>query len=292
MKVASSSSFSATGEIRLRPIGVVASPFRTVDSRCDYATEARVRLHPEFTAGLTGIEYFSHLWVIYHQHCADAWLRARGWNEARPLVIPCDDERAGQGIFSSRAPCRPAALGSCIVELVRREGAALIVRGLDAIDGTPVLDVKPYVPAFDAFPAAVVPLHWAKVMARADDPAHGSRAFHWDTTNADFALGQRAGLAALGQLGGRRGDALRAEVHGSLFVAQGFEMATGCSPLRGTLVFAEAKRGSAGWIRMSDRAGRMCRFVLTAGPWPDAVAVFAAKDAELWTISSGAAGAT
>jgi tRNA (adenine37-N6)-methyltransferase len=277
----------ALADVTIRPIGVVESPFRTVSDRCDYATEARVRLWPELEAGLTGIEYFSHICVIYHQHRSQAWLQTRGMETTPPLVLPADDDRAGQGIFSSRAPCRPAALGSCIVELVRREGATLVVRGLDAIDGTPVLDVKPYVPQFDAFPAATVPLHWAKVMARIDDPAHGSREFHWDTTNADFALGLRAGLAALLWLGAKRGAPLRAEVRGSLFLAQGFEMATGCSPLRGTLALTERSASEPPWtVRVSGPGGdEVCQLFLTRLHWRDSADVLAAKEEELLTIS-------
>lgn len=278
---------SIDGAVLVRTIGAVESPFHTVSDRCDYATEARVRLRPEFEPGLTGLEYFSHIWVIYHQHCAQAWLDARGWHEIRPMIMPADDDRAGQGIFSSRAPCRPAALGSCIVELVRREGAALVVRGLDAIDGTPVVDVKPYVPQFDAYPCATVPLHWARVMARPDDAAHGSREFHWDTTNADFALGLRAGLAVLARLGARRGDALLAEVSGSLFLAQGFEMATGCSPLRGTLRLVERDATQSPWTIRATHSQRCSACVVTLPKmhWIDAAEVLAAKDDTLLTIS-------
>ena len=276
---------STLTDVTIRLIGVVESPFHTVSDRCDYATEACVRLRPELEPGLTGLEYFSHLWVIYHQHRAQTWLQARGWEENRPLVIPADDERAGQGIFSSRAPCRPASLGSCIVELVRREGAVLVVRGLDAINGTPVLDVKPYVSQFDAFPGATVPLHWARVMERTDDLAHGSREFHWDTTNTDFAVGLRAGVAALARLRAKRGDPLRAEVRGSLFLAQGFEMATGCSPLRNTLALTEQGANEPPWsIRVSGKGAAACELDLIRLPWPDAAAVLGAKEEELLTI--------
>lgn len=264
-------------------IGTVESPFRAVSDRCDYTTPAQVRLWPELADGLLGIEYFSHLWVVYYQHCAKEWMRFRQWEETRPLVLPADDDRAGQGIFSSRAPCRPARLGSCIVELVRREGSVLFVRGLDAIDGTPVLDVKPYVPQFDAFPQATVPLCWAKVMARSDDASHGSRTFHWDTTQVDFALGQRLGLAVLQAGNVARGALPPVTVRGSTFLAQGFEMTTGCSPLRGTLTLIECSAHEPWWgVSLAD----VGTFVLRNLHWPDAAAVFAAKDDELWTRSA------
>lgn len=268
--------------VTIRPIGVVESPFRTVSDRCDYAAEARVLVRPELQTGLTGIEYFSHIWVIYHQHRAKDWLQVRGSETMLPLILPADDDRAGQGIFSSRAPCRPALLGSCIVELIRREGASLIVRGLDAIDGTPVLDVKPYVPKFDAFPQAIVPLRWAKVMSSPDDPTHGSRESHWDTTNVDFALGLRAGLAALARIGAKRGDPLRADVRGSLFLAQGFEMATGCSPLRATLAWTEKNADSVPWtVRITNAADQECELALVNVHWHDAAAVIAANEEDI-----------
>jgi tRNA-Thr(GGU) m(6)t(6)A37 methyltransferase TsaA len=273
-------------EVTIRPIGVVESPFRTVGDRCDYAAESFVRLRPELAAGLNGIEYFSHIWVIYHQHCANVWLGTRGLGAPLPLILPADDDRAGQGIFSSRAPCRPSLLGSCIVELVRREGAALVVRGLDAIDRTPVLDVKPYVPQFDAFPDAVVPLHWAKVMDRPGDRARLSRELHWDTSNVDFALGLRAGVAALRRLGAKRGDPLLAEGRGSMFFAHGFEMATGCSLLRATLAWTESRAGAGPWsLRIANAGNRACALELTRICWADAASVLAADETDLLTAS-------
>jgi hypothetical protein len=75
------------------------------------------------------------------------------------------------------------------VEFVRREGAVLIVSGLHAIHGSPVLDVKAYVPQFDAFPGAITPLHWERAISHADDLSRGARRFHWETTNG--VLGAR-----------------------------------------------------------------------------------------------------
>ena len=267
--------------INVATIAIVESPLRSVAGQFDYASESRVRLFKELQPGLIGIEYFSHLWVIYHQHHSLEWLREKGWGEVPPLTLPPSDDRSGQGIFSSRAPCRPAALGSCIVELVRRENETLVVRGLDAIDGTPVLDVKPYVPQFDAFPQAVIPLRWARVMDRHHDETHGSREFHWDTTNAEFALGLRAGVIALGSLVAQRSDVLRAEIEGSVFFAQGWEAATGCSPLRGTLVFTERVSEQAPWRVQLTAIGREVSYLLPTTEWPDAAAVMSAPEGAL-----------
>ncbi len=270
----------------LAPIGEVDSPYQTFVDGCDYRSESRLVLRPELEAGLVGIEYFSHLSVIYRQHRSAEWLRARGWGDAPPLVLPAEDDRAGQGVFSSRAPCRPAALGSCVVALLRRERNVLVVRGLDAFHRTPVVDVKPYVPHFDAFPDAAVPLHWAKVMECPDDAARASREMHWDTTNTDFALGLRVGVAALRRLGVARGVPLRAELASSTFFAHGFEMATGCSPLRATMAHSVRANTETPWTVCLVHAGVRLDYQLTRLNWPDAASILAADEAALWTESS------
>jgi len=265
----------------LTPIGEVDSPLHTLADGCDYRSESRIMLFPELRAGLVGVEYFSHLCVIYRQHRSAEWLQARGWGEALPLVLPADDDRAGQGVFSSRAPCRPACLGSCVVSLIRREDDVLVVRGLDALHGTPVLDVKPYVPQFDAFPDAAVPLHWAKVMQRPEDAARIARELHWDTSNVDFTLGLRAGVAAMRHLGVARGVPLKAELAASTFFAHGFEMATGCSPLRGTLVHTERLATEVPWTVRVVHGDYTINYRLPKVIWPDAAAVLAAPDDSL-----------
>jgi len=267
--------------IMLTPIGRVETSHRKVTDPTDYAAESRVVLLPELLQALTGIEYFSHLWVIYHQHRSADWREARGWGMERAQQHPATDDRSGQGIFASRAPVRPSALGSSIVEFVRREATVLIVRGLDAIDGTPVLDVKVYVPQFDAFPAAITPLHWAKVMSHSDDLSRSARCFHWETTSVEFSLGFRAGLITLEKLAARRGPELSAELACSLFFAQGYEAATGCSPLRGTLVWRERSRDELPWqVRLASGSNSVvCQ--LAELDWGDASAVMHATESDL-----------
>ena len=98
-------------------------------------------MFPEFAAGLRDLEGFSHVYLIYHFHQA---------GPAKLLVKPFlqDVER---GIFATRAPCRPNAIGLSVVELVRREGNVLHLGGVDILDGTPLLDIKPYTAKFDRF---------------------------------------------------------------------------------------------------------------------------------------------
>jgi tRNA-Thr(GGU) m(6)t(6)A37 methyltransferase TsaA len=267
--------------VTVKPIGVVEANNRKVSDAMDYAAESRIVMLPEFLPALTGIECFSHLWVIYHQHCSADWRQAHGWGQERVMVHPAMDDRAGQGIFTSRAPVRPAALGSCIVEFKRREGPVLMVRGLDAIHGTPVLDVKVYVPQFDAFPEAGTPLHWAKVISHTDDLSRSARYFHWETTNVDFALGFRAGLITLEKLAVQRGNGLAAELTCGLFFAQGYEAATGCSPLRGTLSWVERSRRETPWRVCLTHGSSLVEVELAELNWRDAGEVMKAEESEL-----------
>jgi tRNA-Thr(GGU) m(6)t(6)A37 methyltransferase TsaA len=99
---------------------------------------------PEFAAGLQDIGLFSHIILLYHFDRAGKVELVR-----KPFL---DD--APHGIFATRHPCRPNGIGITIVGLLRREGNRLMVSGTDVLDGTPLLDIKPYVSRFDSFPEA------------------------------------------------------------------------------------------------------------------------------------------
>lgn len=130
------------------PIGIVRSPYtepgdaprqgRLVD------TVAEIHVHDACAPGLEGIERSTHLIILYWLDRAE-----RGQLYARP-----PGESRERGVFSTRSPARPNPIGLGIVDLVRREGNVLLVRGLDALDGTPVLDIKPYSPEIDCVPEA------------------------------------------------------------------------------------------------------------------------------------------
>ncbi|HLY17155.1 MAG TPA: tRNA (N6-threonylcarbamoyladenosine(37)-N6)-methyltransferase TrmO [Bryobacteraceae bacterium] len=123
----------------LQPIGYVRSPYR--DTReipkglgAKHDAEGVLELQPEFEAGLQDIEGFSHVFVL--------WLfdRSDGFDlVGRP---PIDDRP--HGVFATRSPRRPNPIGLTVVELLRREGPRLRVRGVDMLDGTPIVDIKPY----------------------------------------------------------------------------------------------------------------------------------------------------
>jgi tRNA-Thr(GGU) m(6)t(6)A37 methyltransferase TsaA len=113
----------------------------------------KLRILPEYCDGLRGIEAFSHLIVLY-------WLHQRDNEQERRILLVFPKRHAVMvetGIFACRSPSRPNPIGLCVVELVTVEGCTLTVNGLDALEGSPVVDIKPYIPRADAIPHARVP---------------------------------------------------------------------------------------------------------------------------------------
>jgi tRNA (adenine37-N6)-methyltransferase len=115
-----------------------------------------VEVEPAYTEALEGIEGFSRIWVIYWFHGNDTPEKRRTL-KVHPRNIPANPLT---GVFATRSPDRPNLLGLSTCRLVRREANRLEVEGLDAWDGSPVLDIKPYLPQFDAFPQTTIPA-WA-----------------------------------------------------------------------------------------------------------------------------------
>ena len=125
-------------------IGTVRSPYRTTGEvpkglGAQHDAEGVLELLPEFAAGLKDIDGFSHLIVLW------VFDRAEGWELVG--TPPCDDRE--HGVFATRSPRRPNPIGLTVVELLGREGARLRVRGIDMLDGTPILDIKPYLSSID-----------------------------------------------------------------------------------------------------------------------------------------------
>jgi tRNA-Thr(GGU) m(6)t(6)A37 methyltransferase TsaA len=123
----------------VKEIGRVRSPFRNtneIPKGCGAQHDAVgvIELAAEFEPGLQDIEGFSHLYIIW------VFDRADGYDL---IAHPPSDNRP-HGVFATRSPQRPSPLGLTVVELLRREGASLHVRGVDMLDDTPVLDIKPY----------------------------------------------------------------------------------------------------------------------------------------------------
>jgi len=122
-----------------RPIGHVRSPYSETSQipkglGAKHDAEGELEILPEFEAGLTDIEGFSHLYVIW------AFDRSEGF---QLMGKPPSDDRP-HGVFATRSPRRPNPIALSVVELLGHEGCRLRVRGVDMLDGTPVLDIKPY----------------------------------------------------------------------------------------------------------------------------------------------------
>jgi len=134
-------------ELNLTPIGLIHSPHHEaagtpIQPRWAQGIEGSVELVPEFLPGLRDLEGFERIWLLY-------WFdRARAPQlEVKPYL---DTET--HGVFATRAPSRPNPIGLSCVRLISVEGPRLRVADLDVLDGTPLLDLKPYIPEFDLFP--------------------------------------------------------------------------------------------------------------------------------------------
>ena len=130
-------------EFIMRPIGVIHSPFREKEqtpiqpSRSQ--AKGRVEVYPEFAAGLEDIEGFSHIILLYMFHQSSGFTL-----RVKPFL---DDQQ--HGLFATRYPKRPNPIGISVVRLARRDENILEIEGVDVLDGTPLLDIKPYVSEFD-----------------------------------------------------------------------------------------------------------------------------------------------
>ncbi len=135
---------SAGGFWRVSPVGLIRTPFPRLEevpgsSGEPLRAEGTVEVFPGFEQALEGVEGCGHLWLLFVLHCREGFgllVRKRGTG---PLT----------GLFATRCPCRPNPLGLTLVRLLGRSGRILKVRGVDMVDGTPLLDIKPYVPACD-----------------------------------------------------------------------------------------------------------------------------------------------
>ena len=133
--------------MQVEPIGVIHSPFAEpkgapIQPRAAEGAKGTVEVFEPFAAGLADLEGFERVWLLYWFDRAAA---------PRMTVTPFLDDRP-RGLFATRAPCRPNPIGMSPVRLLRVEGRVLHVADIDVLDGTPLLDIKPYAPAFDCYP--------------------------------------------------------------------------------------------------------------------------------------------
>ncbi len=136
-----------------KPVGVIHSQFKEpkgtpIQPRAAKGVRGTVEVFPEYIEGLKDVEGFSHIILLFHFHLA---------REAKLTAKPFMDDTK-RGIFAIRGPSRPNPIGLSVVRLVRVDGATLHIEDLDIIDGTPLLDIKPYVPEFE--PEKVFSIGW------------------------------------------------------------------------------------------------------------------------------------
>ena len=126
------------------PIGIIHTPHKTTEGTPIQPTGAKgvagsIEVFPEYTAGLADLAGFSHIFILYHFH-----LSRKFTLKVKPFL---DDQK--RGLFATRAPSRPNPIGLSVVRLVGITEGILQIQDVDVVDGTPLLDIKPYVPEFD-----------------------------------------------------------------------------------------------------------------------------------------------
>ncbi len=163
-------------QIKTRVIGIIRTPFTEpagtpIQTVYGENIEGQVLVFEPYAAALDDIEGFDRLWLIY-------WMDRV--NEFKPRIIPYRDDRE-HGVFATRSPSRPNPIGMSVVRLSRKEGHILHVSDIDMVDGTRLLDIKPYIPAFDSHPGCKA--GWVDT-ARVDRRCADAR-FHGSISNAE-----------------------------------------------------------------------------------------------------------
>jgi len=131
-------------EINYKPIGVIHSPFKQpqgtpIQPSAAGNIDGTVEVFPEYVEGLKDLDGFSHIILIYHFHL----LKNSG------LIVKPNMDNNTHGVFAMRAPTRPNPIGLSILRLIKIKKNVLHIKDIDIVDGTPLLDIKPYVPEFD-----------------------------------------------------------------------------------------------------------------------------------------------
>ena len=163
-------------EIVYHPIGLIYSPFKEclgtpIQGISSSDVEGIVEIFPKYVKGLKDLEGFSHIILIYHFHLSGKFSLT---------VKPYLDKRL-RGLFATRAPSRPNPVGLSVVRLIKVAGTRIYVSNLDIVDRTPLLDIKPYVPAFDEH--KIIKIGWLekhvhKLHKTKDDNRFGRKTNH------------------------------------------------------------------------------------------------------------------
>jgi tRNA-Thr(GGU) m(6)t(6)A37 methyltransferase TsaA len=132
-------------KIILSPIGIIHTPFKDpkgipIQPKSGKGVKATVEVFPEYIEGLVDLDGFSHLILLFHFHLS------KGYSlKVKPFV---DDVQ--RGVFATRAPRRPNGIGLSVVKNIKIEKNIIYIENIDIVDGTPLLDIKPYIPEFNA----------------------------------------------------------------------------------------------------------------------------------------------
>jgi tRNA-Thr(GGU) m(6)t(6)A37 methyltransferase TsaA len=140
--------------MELTPIGVIHSPYKTPHKcpcqACKSDVIVEIEVFDDYVGGLQDIEGFSHILILYLMH------KAMGYS----LLVQTPWDTRPHGLFTTRSPRRPNPIGISVAKLLERKGNILRVKGIDAIDGTPLIDIKPYVPRFNETDERAVKIGW------------------------------------------------------------------------------------------------------------------------------------
>jgi len=144
--------------LNIEPIGIVRTDSDEIDTHWR-SVESEIHVSEQYTAGLQGIEDWSHLVIIFSMHDAQFKLDKHLVNRPRDR-----DDMPEVGVFAQRSRFTPNTIGMTVVRLLSVAGNVLRVKGLDAIDGTPVLSIKPYAPVYDAANEPLIPVWFLRLM--------------------------------------------------------------------------------------------------------------------------------
>jgi tRNA-Thr(GGU) m(6)t(6)A37 methyltransferase TsaA len=141
--------------VQYNPIGIIHSPFKDLHGMPIQPIGARgvkgqIELDKEYETGLKDLDGFSHILLIYHFHLCNGHSL-----EVKPFL-----DKVKRGIFATRAPKRPNPIGISVVRLEKIEGSTLHISNVDVVDGTPLLDIKPYIPHFDRDEGEDISIGW------------------------------------------------------------------------------------------------------------------------------------
>lgn len=129
---------------KIQPIGIIHSPYLTTSETPRQGNDEQftIEIYPEYEQGLQDIEGFSHVYLLYWLHLS------KGYN----LMVQPPLDTGKHGLFSTRSPHRPNPIGLSVVKILKHDKNKLYVTGLDVIEGTPVIDIKPYIKSLDCYP--------------------------------------------------------------------------------------------------------------------------------------------